>query len=52
MAKNAYFKNVSGISYEGPQSDNPLAFKYYDANRRIAGKTFALCRLLLAQLLC
>ena len=49
MVKNAYFPNVSGISYEGPQSDNPLAFKYYDANRRIAGKTlkehlrFAVC---------
>ncbi|MEX0685853.1 MAG: xylose isomerase [Balneolales bacterium] len=34
-----YFKNIDKISYEGPDSDNPLAFKYYDENKMIAGKT-------------
>ncbi|MEX0778198.1 MAG: xylose isomerase [Balneolales bacterium] len=34
-----YFKQVNKILYEGPGSDNPLAFKYYDENKVIAGKT-------------
>ena len=33
-----YFPNIDKISYEGPQSKNPLAFRYYDANRIVAGK--------------
>ena len=35
----AYFKNVGEIKFEGLESDNPLAFKWYDENRLIAGKT-------------
>lgn len=34
-----YFKEIGRINYEGPESDNPLAFKYYDENKVIAGKT-------------
>lgn len=34
-----YFKNVGEIKFEGLESDNPLAFRWYDANRLIAGKT-------------
>jgi len=34
-----YFKNVSKIQYEGPKSDNPLAFKYYNPDEIIGGKT-------------
>src|SRR5437764_13261791 len=34
-----YFKGVGQIKYEGPQSGNPLAFRYYDENKKIAGKT-------------
>lgn len=34
-----YFKGVNKIAYEGPESDNPLAFRYYDENRVVAGKT-------------
>lgn len=34
-----YFKGVGGISYEGPQSKNPLAFKWYDAGKQVGGKT-------------
>jgi xylose isomerase len=32
------FKNIPVIPYEGPASKNPLAFKYYDADRVIMGK--------------
>ena len=32
------FKNLPQIKYEGPKSRNPLAFKYYDAERVIYGK--------------
>lgn len=37
MSEN--FKNIPKIEYEGKNSTNPLAFKYYDANRVILGKT-------------
>lgn len=32
------FKNITKIEFEGKDSTNPLAFKYYDANRVIMGK--------------
>lgn len=38
-ASKKYFKNVGQIKYEGPQSDNPLAFRWYDENKIIAGKS-------------
>jgi xylose isomerase len=34
-----YFPGIDQIKYEGPQSKNPLAFKYYDANQVVLGKT-------------
>ncbi|NVJ48467.1 MAG: xylose isomerase [Cytophagia bacterium] len=34
-----YFKGIGKIQFEGKESDNPLAFKYYDENRVVAGKT-------------
>ncbi len=34
-----YFPNVDSINFEGKESDNPLAFRYYDENRKVAGKT-------------
>lgn len=37
--KTEYFPEISKISYEGPESDNPLAFTHYDENRIVAGKT-------------
>jgi xylose isomerase len=40
MAKEA-FKGVGRIEYEGPKSKNPLAFKHYDADKMVAGKTMA-----------
>jgi xylose isomerase len=33
-----YFPKVGQIPYEGRDSDTPLAFKYYDENRIVAGK--------------
>lgn len=33
------FSNIEKIKYEGPDSKNPLAFRYYDENRMIGGKT-------------
>lgn len=34
-----YFPGIGKIAYEGRESDNPLAFKFYDENRRVGGKT-------------
>ncbi len=34
-----FFKGIDKVSYEGPASKNPLAFKYYDEKKVIAGKT-------------
>lgn len=34
-----FFKNINQIQFEGLESDNPLAFRWYDANKIIAGKT-------------
>ena len=36
-----FFETVDRIKYEGPDSDNPLAFRHYDANQVILGKTMA-----------
>ncbi|HET8555396.1 MAG TPA: xylose isomerase [Rhodanobacteraceae bacterium] len=44
-----YFPGIGRIPFEGPASDNPLAFKCYDADKKIGGKTmrehlrFAVC---------
>src|SRR3954464_15897819 len=34
-----YFKNIPEVRYEGAESDNPFAFRWYDENRIVAGKT-------------
>ncbi len=34
-----YFKGIGKIKYEGKNSDNPFAFKYYDPEKIIAGKS-------------
>lgn len=34
-----YFKNIQQIKFEGVESDNPWAFRWYDENKMIAGKT-------------
>lgn len=34
-----YFKGIEQIKFEGRDSDNPLAFRWYDENQVVAGKT-------------
>ncbi|GAU79556.1 xylose isomerase [Fusibacter sp. 3D3] len=34
----SYFNTIGNIPFEGRHSKNPLAFKYYDANKSVAGK--------------
>ena len=36
-----YFPGVPNIAFEGPDSSNPLSFKYYDKGKMVAGKTMA-----------
>jgi len=33
------FKGISKIEFEGPGSDNPFAFRWYDENKIVAGKS-------------
>src|SRR5690625_159866 len=35
----SYFPNISKINYEGASSTNPYAFKFYNAEEKIGGKT-------------
>ena len=35
----SYFREIPALRYEGPQSDNPLAFKFYNPEEKVAGKT-------------
>lgn len=37
-ASKEYFPGIGQIKYEGPESKNPLAFKYYDAEKVVMGK--------------
>ncbi len=39
IGNQEYFPTVSKIQYEGPESDNPLAFKCYDADRMVGTQT-------------
>jgi len=34
-----FFKGIGQIKYEGPETDNPLAFRWYDESKTVAGKT-------------
>lgn len=36
-----FFKGIEQIQFEGLQSDNPMAFRWYDADRIVAGKTMS-----------
>ena len=36
---NEFFKNVKKIEFEGANSENPLAFRHYDENQVVLGKT-------------
>jgi len=49
MSATSWFENVPHIPYEGPNSDNPLAFTHYNSDEMVAGKSmrdhlrFAVC---------
>lgn len=49
VGETEFFPGIGRIGYEGPGSDNPLAFKAYDPGRVVAGRTmeehlrFAVC---------
>ena len=34
-----YFSAVPPVKFEGPQSSNQLAYRYYDKDRVVLGKT-------------
>lgn len=39
LGDKEYFKGIGEIKFEGAKSDNPLAFKYYNPDQIVAGKT-------------
>ncbi|MGN6329622.1 MAG: xylose isomerase [Rhodanobacter sp.] len=41
IGKREYFPGIGRIPYEGVGSDNPLAFKHYDASKKVGDKTMA-----------
>ena len=41
IGKREFFPGIGRIPFEGLGSDNALAFKHYDANKKIGGKTMA-----------
>ncbi|HSK39561.1 MAG TPA: xylose isomerase [Arenibaculum sp.] len=38
---DSFFPGVGRIRYEGPESDNPLAFRWYDPDRVLMGRSMA-----------
>ena len=41
MATKEFFPGIGKIQFEGKESRNPLAFRYYDAQKVVLGKTMA-----------
>jgi xylose isomerase len=39
LGSTEYFPGINRIPFEGPGTDNPLAFRFYDENRIVGGKT-------------
>jgi xylose isomerase len=39
IGNKEYFPGIGKIQYEGPESKNPLAFRHYDENRLVGGKS-------------
>ncbi|QDO93234.1 xylose isomerase [Formosa sediminum] len=39
LGDKEYYKGIGDIKFEGKESDNPLAFKYYNPEQIVAGKT-------------
>lgn len=40
-SSNSYFHDIAPVGFEGPESDSPIAFRYYDARRQVLGKPMA-----------
>jgi xylose isomerase len=38
---DTYFSNIDKIQYHGPQTENPLAFRWYNPEKIVLGKTMA-----------
>ena len=38
IGNTEYFKGIQQIKFEGPETDNDLAFRWYDENRIVGGK--------------
>src|SRR5438477_2367714 len=38
LRSKEFFKNIAQIKFEGTETDNPLAFRWYDENKMVAGK--------------
>ena len=38
LGNKEFFKNISQVKFEGRDTDNPLAFRWYDENKIVAGK--------------
>ena len=41
MATKEFFPGIGKIQFEGKESKNPMAFRYYDAKKVVLGKTMA-----------
>ena len=41
LGDKEYYTGIGEIKYEGKESDNPLAFKYYNPSQVVAGKTMS-----------
>ncbi|MEL7120206.1 MAG: xylose isomerase [Bacteroidota bacterium] len=39
IGEKEFFKGIGKIAYEGTETDNPLAFRWYNENEVVAGKT-------------
>lgn len=39
IGQKEYFPGIKKVKFEGKKSKNPLAFKYYDASKKVAGKS-------------
>ena len=38
IGNKEFFKGISQVKFEGVGSDNPLAYRWYDENKIVAGK--------------
>jgi len=39
IGNKEFFPGIKKIPFEGPESKNPLAFRFYDETRKIGAKT-------------